>query len=50
MFDSYQILPDSGGLNDQDASFVDFMFMCLDRKNVHKQKYDKRMSRKMRNK
>jgi hypothetical protein len=46
MFDSYQVFPDIGGLNDQDASFVDFVFMCLDRKAVHQQRRNNRLSRK----
>lgn len=46
MFDAYQVFPDQGGLNDQDASFVDFTFMCLDRKAVHKERRNRRLSQK----
>lgn len=45
MFDAYQILPNEGGLDNQDASFVDFMFMCIDRKSAHKARYNKRKQR-----
>ena len=42
IFEAYNVLPNEGGLDNQDSSFVDFMFMCLERKSVHQRRANKR--------
>jgi hypothetical protein len=42
IFEAYNVLPNEGGLDNQDSSFVDFMFMCLERKSVHQRRANKK--------